>query len=37
MEGPLGEEVTLHHLGQRLRARIAPACAFDPQGERLHA
>jgi sarcosine oxidase subunit alpha len=33
----IGEEVTLQHLGRRLTARIAPACAFDPMGERLHA
>jgi len=33
----LGETVDLHHLGQLRKARIAPPCAFDPQGERLHA
>jgi sarcosine oxidase subunit alpha len=33
----IGEAVTLQHLGRRLTARIAPACAFDPKGERLHA
>ena len=33
----MGETVELQHLGQRLTARIAPACAFDPGGERLHA
>ncbi len=32
----MGEEIDLVHLGRSLRARIAPACAFDPQGERLH-
>jgi sarcosine oxidase subunit alpha len=33
----IGETVTLQHLGRRLSARIAPPCAFDPKGERLHA
>jgi sarcosine oxidase subunit alpha len=33
----IGETITLQHLGRRLTARIAPACAFDPKGERLHA
>ena len=33
----IGETVTLQHLGRRLTARIAPACAFDAKGERLHA
>ncbi|WP_276616164.1 glycine cleavage T C-terminal barrel domain-containing protein [Rhodobacter sp. SGA-6-6] len=33
----MGETVELQHLGQRLTARIAPACAFDPEGGRLHA
>ena len=33
----IGETVTVQHLGRRLEARIAPACAFDPKGERLHA
>ena len=32
-----GEEITLQHLGQRRRARIAPPCAFDPKGDRLNA
>ncbi|WP_245443786.1 glycine cleavage T C-terminal barrel domain-containing protein [Mesorhizobium sp. DCY119] len=32
----MGEEIELHHLGQRLHARIAPLCAFDPEGARLH-
>jgi sarcosine oxidase subunit alpha len=33
----ISEEAPLQHLGRRLTARIAPACAFDPKGERLHA
>ena len=33
----MGETVALQHLGRRFSARIAPACAFDPKGERLHA
>lgn len=33
----MGETVELHHLGRSLPARIAPVCAFDPEGERLHA
>jgi sarcosine oxidase subunit alpha len=33
----IGETITLQHLGRRFPARIAPACAFDPKGERLHA
>jgi sarcosine oxidase subunit alpha len=33
----IGETITLQHLGRRLTARIAPPCAFDPIGERLHA
>ncbi|WP_245424192.1 glycine cleavage T C-terminal barrel domain-containing protein [Methylovirgula sp. 4M-Z18] len=33
----MGETVELHHLGQSLTARVAPVCAFDPEGERLHA
>jgi sarcosine oxidase, subunit alpha len=32
-----GETVALQHLGRRFAARIAPACAFDPKGERLYA
>ena len=33
----MGETVELHHMGRSLTARIAPACAFDPEGGRLHA
>ncbi|RWC49824.1 MAG: FAD-binding protein [Mesorhizobium sp.] len=33
----MGETVELHHMGSSLSARIAPVCAFDPAGERLHA
>ncbi|HEV7253648.1 MAG TPA: 2Fe-2S iron-sulfur cluster-binding protein [Mesorhizobium sp.] len=33
----LGEEIEIFHLGQSLRARIAPVCAFDPEGKRLDA
>jgi sarcosine oxidase subunit alpha len=33
----MGETVELYHLGQSLAARVAPACAFDPEGDRLHA
>ena len=32
-----GEMVQLYHLGLSLQARIAPLCAYDPEGERLHA
>ena len=32
----IGQEVTVFNLGQTRRARIAPACAFDPEGERLN-
>jgi sarcosine oxidase, subunit alpha len=32
----IGEEVQLFHLGRRLSARIAPACALDPDGSRLN-
>ncbi|MDQ2067910.1 2Fe-2S iron-sulfur cluster-binding protein [Xinfangfangia sp. CPCC 101601] len=33
----IGEILELHHLGKSLKARIAPVCAFDPEGKRLHA
>ena len=33
----LGEIVDFVHLGQPRQARIAQPCAFDPQGDRLHA
>lgn len=33
----IGEAVEIYHLGARRPARIAPACAFDPKWERLHA
>ncbi|MGZ9719043.1 2Fe-2S iron-sulfur cluster-binding protein [Rhizobium miluonense] len=36
-ETAIGQTVELHHLGQSLEARLAPACAFDPEGERLYA
>jgi sarcosine oxidase subunit alpha len=32
-----GQEITLHHLGQRRRATLCPPCFLDPKGERLHA
>ena len=32
-----GEIIELQHLGKLRRARIAPACAFDPEGGRLNA
>ncbi len=32
-----GETIELQHLGMMRRATIAPACAFDPAGERLNA
>ncbi len=33
----IGETITLRHLGEMRQAVIAPACAFDPVGDRLHA
>lgn len=32
----LGEIVTLEDLGRRTKARIAPVCAFDVEGQALH-
>jgi sarcosine oxidase, subunit alpha len=32
----IGEAIDIVHLGEWRRAEIAPACAVDPQGERLH-
>lgn len=34
--GRIGEEIELVHLGRSMRARIAPACAFDPEGVRIN-
>ncbi len=34
---PLGEEVTLFHLGKTHRATLCDPCFLDPEGERLHA
>jgi sarcosine oxidase subunit alpha len=31
-----GETIEIQHLGRLRRARIAPPCAFDPAGDRLH-
>jgi sarcosine oxidase subunit alpha len=31
-----GDVVEMEHLGQRLRARLAPPCFLDPKGARLH-
>ncbi len=33
----IGEEVTLLHLGTRIRARLRSPCFYDPQGLRLNA
>ncbi|MDQ2095540.1 2Fe-2S iron-sulfur cluster-binding protein [Rhodalgimonas zhirmunskyi] len=33
----MGREVTIWHLGETRRATICGPCAFDPEGERLHA
>ena len=33
----LGETVTVWHLGQSTLATVTAPCAFDPEGERLHA
>ncbi len=33
----MGETVTIWHLGKETRAQICSACAFDPEGGRLHA
>ncbi|MEM7521006.1 MAG: 2Fe-2S iron-sulfur cluster-binding protein [Pseudomonadota bacterium] len=33
----MGETVEISHLGNKVSAVIAPPCAFDPKGERLHA
>ncbi len=33
----IGETIMMQHLGRRFPARVAPPCAFDPKGERLHA
>jgi sarcosine oxidase subunit alpha len=33
----IGETIDVQHLGKRRPARIAPACAFDPAGDRLNA
>jgi sarcosine oxidase subunit alpha len=30
----LGEEVGIFHLGETRRARIVPACSYDPEGTR---
>lgn len=35
--GRIGETIELQYLGKSRRARIAPACAFDPEGGRLNA
>ncbi|MBD0416887.1 2Fe-2S iron-sulfur cluster-binding protein [Oryzicola mucosus] len=32
-----GEVIDVQHLGEMRQARIAPPCAFDPEGERLNA
>jgi len=32
----MGEEIDIFHLGAMRRAVVAPPCALDPQGERLH-
>ena len=32
----IGQEVTWFDLGQTGRATVTPACAYDPDGERLH-
>ncbi|MCZ4351222.1 2Fe-2S iron-sulfur cluster-binding protein [Roseovarius aestuarii] len=33
----IGETITVHHLGESRTATISAPCAFDPEGERLHA
>jgi sarcosine oxidase subunit alpha len=32
-----GEDIVLHHLGERRKARICAPCFFDPKGDRLNA
>ena len=32
----LGEEIELFHLGRTMKAKIAPVCAFDPEGARIN-
>ena len=32
----IGETIELIHLGRTMRATIAPACAFDPEGARIN-
>jgi sarcosine oxidase subunit alpha len=32
----LGERIELRHMGRRLQATVAPVCAYDPEGSRLH-
>ncbi|APE44574.1 hypothetical protein BOO69_14995 [Sulfitobacter alexandrii] len=32
----MGQDVTVFHLGETRRARVAPPCALDPKGERLN-
>jgi sarcosine oxidase subunit alpha len=32
----MGREIDVFHLGATRRARIVPACAFDPEGDRLN-
>ena len=33
----MGQSFNVYHLGAERRARIAPAVALDPEGQRLHA
>ncbi|MGM0562570.1 MAG: sarcosine oxidase subunit alpha family protein [Pseudomonadota bacterium] len=33
----IGETIEIYHLGTRQRAKVTSPCAFDPEGERLHA
>ena len=33
----IGQEVGVFHMGETTRARVCPACALDPDRERLHA
>jgi sarcosine oxidase subunit alpha len=32
----MGERLSVFHLGEERQARVAPACAFDPEGGRLN-
>ena len=36
-QAKMGKKVTIWHMGKRRRAVVCPACAYDPEGERINA